>query len=204
MCPTLYLIRHGERSPIPSKELGNEIELTEKGRRESREFGKHLENRIAIIQTSPLLRCFQTALEIARGADFPTGSISTSTLLGNPGAFIEDAELAWALWQEWGQTRIHEYLLSGSKPYPGFKDPSKATAALNQYLKSQLKFLKQDQIAVLVTHDTVLAPFVSRRHRTLTQSDWPDYLGFLRMELGPNGTIDSAYSVTGRDEELGL
>ena len=94
MTAKLILVRHAERPEILSG-VGNDVHLTEHGIASSFEFGQSLKKRkVVSIKTSPVLRCVQTAEQIAMAVSFSKHEIQFCRQLGDPGIFIADADLA--------------------------------------------------------------------------------------------------------------
>lgn len=55
-----------------------------------------------------------------------------------------------------------------------------------------------DGIHLWVTHDTIVATLASRLQKTpLELSDWPDFLGGIKVGLEPEGSFDISYSPSG-------
>lgn len=92
------ILRHAERPAIPDGDAGHDLTLTRAGRQAAYALGLSLGERPRAIVTRPVRRCIEPATEIARGTDFDISAITRSTLLGDPGVFIEDGDLAWRRW----------------------------------------------------------------------------------------------------------
>ena len=183
MSASVYLLRHGEREPIPEGEIGNDSLLTEHGLASSRDFGASIEGVVIQIKSSPIERCIQTAEMIAQASNFAESEIKQCTTLGAPGILIEDGALAWKHWQEKGAAAVNHYLLHGNERWSGFKDLSHATDQMMGLVKQQLASMTNEQVAIWVTHDTVLAAIAARAHASaFGMSDWPGYLGYLAFK----------------------
>lgn len=98
MSKRLLIVRHAERPQIEDGEVGNDLCLTEAGVQATRCFASTLGPEIVAIQSSPILRCMQTAQLIAESHGYARENIKTSHLLGDPGFSIADADLAWQSW----------------------------------------------------------------------------------------------------------
>lgn len=85
MTKILLIIRHAERPAIEDGTVGNGLALTQNGIIQTTKFAESLNRKILSIDTSPILRCTQTADIIAKNHGFPFPSIGHSTLLGDPG-----------------------------------------------------------------------------------------------------------------------
>ena len=191
------IIRHAERPAIEDGTVGNGLALTQNGIIQTTKFAESLNRKILSIDTSPILRCTQTADIIAKHHGFPFPSIGHSTLLGDPGFFIEDAELAWTNWLEKGTDAVNQHLLTGTSTWPGFRDLDQAVEEMWKTIENRL-MQTDDGIHLWVTHDTIVATLASRLQKTqLELSDWPDFLGGIKVGLEPEGSFDISYSPSG-------
>lgn len=194
---TLLIIRHAERPAIQDGTVGNELALTSNGIHETIRLAKSLPRKILSIESSPILRCIQTAELIAEHHELPLTSIGRSNLLGDPGFIIEDAELAWTNWVEKGSEAVNEQLLSGTFVWPGFRDLDAAVAKMRQSIEAILAE-SDDGVHVWVTHDTIVATLASRLQKTpLKLAEWPDYLGGLTIRLREENCLEITYSASG-------
>lgn len=194
---TLLIIRHAERPAIQDGTVGNELALTSNGVHETKRLAKSLPREILSIESSPILRCIQTAELIAEHHELPLTSIGRSNLLGDPGFIIEDAELAWTNWVEKGAEAVNEHLLSGNSVWPGFRDLDEAVAQMRRSIEAMLT-ASDDGVHVWVTHDTIVATLASRLQKTpLTLKEWPDYLGGLTIQLREESGLEISYSSPG-------
>lgn len=194
---TLFIIRHAERPAIEDGTVGNELSLTSNGIHETKRMAKSLPRNILSIASSPILRCIQTAELIAEHHGFPLASIRRSSLLGDPGFIIENAELAWTNWVEKGAEAVNEHLLSGNSVWPGFRDLDEAVAQMRRSIEAMLTE-SDDGVHVWVTHDTIVATLASRLQKTpLTLKEWPDYLGGLTIQLREESGLEVSYSSPG-------
>jgi broad specificity phosphatase PhoE len=174
----LILLRHAERPNIPSDEVGNEVSLTKQGIHQTKLFAKSLKQPIISISSSPILRCVQTAEIISNHCSY-NKIIKKSLLLGDPGFFIKDPELAWIHWQTKGHDAVNQYLLSGKDQWQGFHPFDNAINRMKAEITKQLE-ITSSGLHVWVSHDTILATFASRvLPQSLTLNNWPNFLGYL-------------------------
>jgi len=103
--PSVFLVRHAERTEIPPGAPGNDVPLTEAGRQSSLELGRSIGKHLKSVHSSPVLRCMDTAKLLAQGAERSI-SIQPNQLLGGPGAFVLDGNLAWQNWERFGHERM--------------------------------------------------------------------------------------------------
>lgn len=183
MSKRLLIVRHAERPQIADGEVGNDLCLTEAGVQATRYFASTLDQEVVSIQSSPILRCMQTAQLIADIHGYARENIKTSRLLGDPGFFIADADLAWQSWLNRGSEAVNAHLLSGSETWPGFRNFDEAVADMLNRIRAELSTPGQG-LVVWVTHDTILATFTSRLLTSpLSMDEWPDFLGTLDISL---------------------
>jgi len=114
----IYFIRHAEK-------LDNSVhaELSDKGLNDAFLYGKYLNlNNIKIDQivTSPINRCVQTAKKISEGYGTLL-AIEESTLLGNPGIYINNGDHAMKIFNEHSLVDIINMQLSKQELY-GFNN----------------------------------------------------------------------------------
>ncbi len=196
------LLRHGERPQIPKGSFGNDLALTEKGKRDCQSFANKITGKVHAIMTSPVLRCMQTAQIIAKTCSLKTGSITTSSLLGDPGCFIHDPKAAGRLWLENKNTpdRVKEILLTNSFPPDGFNDFAQTSIMLLKLMVAQMNKYNEGTI-LWVTHDAILAPFASRTLTgRLAVAQWPEYLGYLEISLRNSASVTFSYCQNGQSE----
>lgn len=190
----LILLRHAERPDIPAGEVGNDVLLTSKGMAESYAFGKSWGQEIISLKTSPVPRCIQTALEIAKAINYDTALIEHCSNLGNPGYYISDSTKAWRHWQEKGHSGVNQFLLEAKEEWDGFHDLHRAAQQLRIRILDTL-LTSEPGTHVWVTHDTILAAFTSRiLDKPLTMDQWPEFLGYLIVELSDDRQLRFSYA----------
>jgi len=146
----IYLIRHAEK-------LDNSIhsKLTKKGLKDSFFYGKKIkENNITVdlIISSPITRCLQTAQEISNG--YGGIRIEESTLLGNPGIFVNDGDKAMDIFNNYKLLNIINMQLS-KKNLDGFNKIDIAIQNLLQFIR------KREDNIIYISHDAIITPFIS-------------------------------------------
>ena len=193
MAKRLLIIRHAERPAIAKGNVGNDVSLTEYGLKTTQQFANTLTERIVSIHSSPVLRCMQTAQLIAEVHAYRHSDIEVNRLLGDPGFFIEDADVAWQSWCTKGNDTVNAYLLEGSGTWPGFRDIDNAITDMANHMR-QLLSTNDSGLVIWVTHDTILATLVSRLlPQPLTLAEWPNFLGNLEVTLNDNCQLDFTY-----------
>lgn len=182
----LILVRHAERGEINPNTVGNEEPLTKKGEQDAISFGAYLKSQVISINSSPIYRCIQTARLIGESAGFKINNIELDNDLGDPGFIITDGEQAWEHWKTKGHHSVNQHLLSGTDSWDGFSDLEQATSSFLHKITCMLK-KSPCGTHVWVTHDTVLATFVSRALKTTLALDhWPNFLSFVEIDLDMN------------------
>lgn len=157
-CPFACMIRHAEKERVDSDPFGNSVGLTRKGKEDAFKFGQDFKSKygeIDRIVSSPLRRCVETAEEISRAFDSDV-IIERSELLGNPGAYIEDPELARKHFLEMSPEEVVRNLIDGVH-MNGFRTIEHGFTMISKKIKNDLKI--SDSPIIYVTHDVIMFPF---------------------------------------------
>lgn len=172
--PIVLFIRHAERPEIPSQETGNDLKLTEEGQNKSRILGRQLGQNIKSINSSPITRCLETASNI-KSSSSSSVPITSTKVLGDPGAYVFDEQLAWSNWLKNGSESVLSGLMANDKSPPGLHSVEHGTAALLRYFKP---FLGGDNgYHICVSHDVVLLPFIAYLlNMPINEVPWPGFL----------------------------
>lgn len=177
--PVALVLRHGERPPIAAGTTGAGVLLTERGTLQSQRLGAALGARLGSLRASPVRRCQQTAECIRAGAG-GSGAIADDRLLGGPGVFVADGQLAWRNWQEIGNAGVIEHLMAEDTPLPGMCPAMAATRRLLDHVIARLD--GAPVVHILVTHDSILTPFTARLlGRPLSRLEWPGFLAYVAI-----------------------
>ncbi|MCA9711275.1 MAG: histidine phosphatase family protein, partial [Myxococcales bacterium] len=180
--PVVLMVRHAERHAIAPGSVGVNVGLTEEGRDEALRLGAELGARLRSVTTSPIVRCRATAALLCEGAECRLQLVDDS-LLGGPGAFVADGDVAWANWQHLGNEGVIAHLMSSDEVLPGMHPPAVASERLLGLLLAALE--REIGLHVFVTHDAILAPFIARLiGRPLMREEWPGFLDGLLLWLG--------------------
>ena len=157
----ILILRHGHRDPLPQLSqgsFGDDLPLTPEGWKASHALGKSWkeawENEpFAEIVSSPLKRCLQTAEALKQGMqqEIP---IHSSNLLGDPGPFIFDPQMAAPhFYEQTPEALYRRYaegtLLSGFRPF---------AEGMEQLLDFILK--RKVDLSIMITHDFVVAALI--------------------------------------------
>ena len=153
------LMRHADRNSIANSD--NEYEpLNELGIANSIEFGKKLTGYSAInIFSSPYDRCIQTGKNILQGAH-KTGAVSESEMLGEPGPFVFDRDLAREIFRNIGPHGTVKNLIAGVE-LAGIRPLAEGCLLLKDFILSEINAAAGGTLLIFVTHDAIVAPFIS-------------------------------------------
>lgn len=189
------LIRHADRENLSKEDVGYAMPITEQGKQRAYEFGKKLGRRLSSLHTSPLARCIQTAEAIKLGAlvDAP---LVFDTMLGDPGVYVLDGQVAWPTWQKMGGEEVVEHLVTGDVLLPGMAEPNAAA----EHLFSHMKSIATATIGVhvFVTHDAIIATTAAKIFNSSSKHLWPCFLE------GATLWFDDLISIDYRDSHLQL
>ena len=147
--PVALLLRHSARAPIPKGETGNDLPLTDRGVELARELGVKLKGHLATLHTSPVRRCVETAEHLRDGAGIDC-DIVPDRLLGAPGIFIENADIAWKTFQTHKYGELVTALIRGDDLVGMHHGPT-AVRQLTEHMLAQTG--GKPGIHVFVTHD---------------------------------------------------
>ena len=179
------LIRHSAREDLAPDDVGYELPITALGREMAVDLGSRLRGQIKTLHSSPLLRCTQTAEALAEGAEVDIPIIH-DRLLGDPGAFVIDGELAWENWQRLGHEGVMRHLVTESFALPGMAKPDDAA---NSLLTAMLSVASGGSgIHIFVSHDSVVTATAARLlGKQYGIESWPEYLEAAFFWLGDEG-----------------
>ena len=189
------LIRHADRDVLSRDDVGYTLPITEVGKQRAHGFGRKLGSRLVSLHTSPFVRCIQTAEAIKSGAlvDAP---LVLDTMLGDPGVYVLDGEVAWPTWQKMGCKEVVEHLVTSDIPLPGMAEPNAAADRLIRHMRSIATATLG--VHVFVTHDAIIATTVAKIMNTSSKHLWPCFLEGAIFWFG------EIISISFRDEQLQL
>ena len=170
------LMRHADREALLKDFAQSYVQpLTELGRQRSQNFGKVLGNRLVRCHSSPLTRCLQTVQSIQAGAGLEVDVVE-NCLLGDPGVFVLDAEMAGQTWSTVPVAQINQHLSKkGVEPLPGMASGFEASMFAIQHLLSQMEEVAG--IHVFCSHDSIVGPICSHlMGEVLSVAEWPSFL----------------------------
>ena len=176
--PVALVLRHAEREEITSGTFGNDVALTRRGSDSAHRLGMGLSSRMmGVVNSSPLPRCIQTADAIAAGAGWRANA-TPDRLLGDPGPFVVEPELAGRLFLDMEIEAIVRRQLADDQPPSGMRSTASGARLVLRELAAALN--GPASASVFVTHDAVLAALVGHLYGLPADGfPWPDYLDAL-------------------------
>jgi hypothetical protein len=199
--PVAILLRHSIRADLSPDHVGYSLPITEEGWLLALALGEKFNARLKTLHSSPLTRCLQTASAINAGAglDLP---IIHDRLLGDPGAFVVDDQLAWSNWIKLGSEGVMRHLVSHPDALPGMRNPDEAAYCLVNHMLTVAG--SRVGIHLFVSHDSlVLATAARLLAEPLTGNYYPYYLEgaiFWQSEQGLHTVYKDLESVSNSDE----
>lgn len=163
----IYLIRHAEKI-----DGSIHAELTQKGQDDSFIYGQNLKTnniKIDLIISSPISRCIQTAHMISKG--YGDIKIEESVLLGDPGVFVNNGDMAMKIFNKYKLIEIINMQLS-KQELNGFNGIDIATHKLLSFIENQ-----KDN-TLYISHDAIITPFINyiEKIKRIEENDIVDYL----------------------------
>lgn len=178
--PVHLLTRHSIREDAGNEFADGSVPLTEEGVALAFAWGQHLSLPIEALFSSPIGRCVDTAVHMAAGAHqanklllAPHTQPTIVPTLVEPGCFVVDVNQAGPEFFRFGaQGFINRYL---AQSVPGMLTPAAGLTKLATYLYQRQRQVNAATLAVHVTHDTILAAFVSalQGKSKISAHDWP-------------------------------
>lgn len=167
--PLALLTRHSVREPgngIPSYDLP----LTPEGIALAERWGRELPRPLHGLHSSPVERCVDTALAMARGAGTALEVRPAATLV-EPGCFVQSIVDVGPLFLSLGPLAFANRHLQ--EPLAGLLSPEAGAAKLIRHVQDNLG--PPGSLTVHVTHDTILAAFIYHllERDQLDEADWP-------------------------------
>lgn len=169
------IMRHAERQPIPAGSFGTNVPLTASGTASAEQLGNFLSSRVlGSIVSSPVLRCVSTAQAIVRAAGW-AAEVGMDWRLGDPGPFVEDAELAGPPFLKEGIREIVQRQLVDGEALPGMRPAGEGVELLLELTTAKLG--ESGRLNIHVTHDAILAVMVGNLYGlSIDEFVWPDFL----------------------------
>jgi len=205
----IVILRHAEKKEL--KQSGNDIqlEITADGILEAKALGLSISNKLGSfsrIKSSPLIRCMQTASALLIG-NKSSLSVTTSTTLGDPGAFVLDGDTAGENFKEGVCKAVEKqyHAHTAGLTLPGMR-------SLEEGAKLLLSEISQDfdenaGVVAYVTHDAILAAFVGYLiEKQFSKNDWINYLQGIAIYRDQKNSYflywDQEYNITAKVEYL--
>jgi hypothetical protein len=178
--PTLIALRHAEKAEPLTNQPDYLRAITPTGQKATKTLAAwllHNDLLIKYIKTSPIRRCLQTA-QCLQAILMPYASVTTCSLLGDPGAYVADAQLAVTLFQN-NTVRDITYQLWQGNLLQGMYSLAIGTQRLLTAIYQDLAISRGHLI--YISHDAIWIPFITAiMQRSLPAAYWLDYLqGFV-------------------------
>ena len=160
--PLHLLTRHSVRELAKNGFADYRLPLTPEGIRLAREWGQRLPLRLASLHSSPVGRCMDTARALAEGAGkagLHQGEVQVEQVMAlvEPGCYVEDIGRIGPLFLKLGAIGfLNRHLRDNLE---GLLTPSQGRSKLLGYMRERQP--PAGQLAVHVTHDTILMAFVA-------------------------------------------
>jgi len=169
------IIRHAERPNFSVLNFRRDTHITKKGRDDALKLGKWLHGQhLTGIYSSPILRCVQTCRGIIEGADPVNHDITTRARLGEPGSYIVHPLLVYPYFLISDVPEIIKKFIVRGK-MSGFCSLRDGSVGIIREIAADVSRGKARNL--YVTHDAVLAPFISFFTGEKFAGDrWIDYL----------------------------
>lgn len=168
------LIRHSARDALTPGEPGYGLPINAAGLRLATQLGTLLRGRLRSLHTSPLQRCRDTAA-VLRSTAAPALTIAEDRMLGDPGAYVLDAQQAWRNWERLGSEGLMARLCHTDECLPGTAHPDEGARRLLHHMLATAGAVAG--VHVFVSHDILVAVTAARfLGPPRGPSPWPDYL----------------------------
>ena len=172
------LLRHAHRERIVDGTNGDHVELTPEGVAASEALGQTIAaagRTPGRLLASPVPRCLATATGIIRGAGWQADAVPDRRL-GQPGAFVEDDAVAFAVYEKLGTRGMVRAQIEGPNPLAGMRSVEKGLRILLEAAVGSLDD-RSPHLDLLVTHDSVLAMFLGGLFTSSAILEpWPKFL----------------------------
>jgi broad specificity phosphatase PhoE len=182
--PYLILIRHTNREKIIENSSGFNVSITGEGKVRAIDLGKRLnDTNISWSKTSPLPRCVQTIQSISHGygKEIPN---SFSSILGEPGPFVFDGEVALKSFIDLGTEKLVRDMIKG-RTFPGIRSSSEGSEHLLKGISEM--FIQNPGNGICISHDAILMPFIATYCQEVFHNDWLRPLDGVIIEKSGNG-----------------
>ena len=174
--PVHLLTRHSVREEARNGFADYRLPLTPEGVAMARDWGRRLPRPVSAFYSSPVGRCVNTALAMHEGGR-ESGRISNAldvaqeAVLVEPGCYVQDLMKVGPLFFELGAVGFINRHLQGD--LDGVLAPEAGRDKIARYLRDREP--ADGELAVHVTHDTILAAFVAglTGRDQISDADWP-------------------------------
>ncbi|MCG8312548.1 MAG: histidine phosphatase family protein [Pseudomonadales bacterium] len=168
--PVAFLTRHSIREQPKNGFASYDVPLTEEGILLAEALGAFIKRPVQGFYSSPVQRCMDTAVAMARGLGV-AAEVDKATMLVEPGSFVQEIEKVAGLFYKLGPVDFASKHLKNE--VRGVLSPLDGSLQILTHLKAKLG--THNEISIHVTHDTILAAFVYglMGFEDLTEEHWP-------------------------------
>lgn len=164
------LTRHSVREMVPNGIAPYSMPLTAEGVALAEQWGSQLQHPLHAFHSSPVGRCVDTALAMARGAgrDLP---VQNTMNLVEPGCYVHGVNEIGPLFLQLGPLAFANRHLK--ETLPGILSPAEGAAKIMRHLQQNQG--PAGSLTVHVTHDTILAAFIYhlKGKTDISEEEWP-------------------------------
>lgn len=168
--PLILLTRHSVREAAPNGVASYDLPLTAEGVALAEDWGGRLGLPLHALHSSPVGRCVDTALAMARGAGHELPVQTTMTLV-EPGCYVHGIHQVGPLFLQLGPLAFANRHFR--EELPGILTPAAGAAKLLRHMQAAQG--PAGSLTVHVTHDTILAAFIYHlmERSEIQEHDWP-------------------------------
>ena len=160
--PRALLLRHSDRHAFPEGKSGDATRLTHVGEQRARALGQALGESITWSLSSPLVRCTRTA-------ELMGANPVTSQLLGDPGPFVIDRDIAAQVFMRQGTREVVFGQIRG-ETWGCMRPLDQGAGLLLDLLQTNVA--ANPGIGIAISHDAIVMPFITQTTGYDFVDDW--------------------------------
>lgn len=172
--PVILFTRHSLRELAPNNGVPSyDLPLTPEGVLLAEQWGATLGKKISAFYSSPVGRCVDTALAMARGAGLEL-VIEQTKVLVEPGCFVHSIRHVGPLFLQMGPVAFANHHLQHMMD-EGILSPKEGAAKLIEHFYQSQQQQTAGNLIVHVSHDTIIAAFIYHllQKTQINEEDWP-------------------------------
>ncbi len=182
------LLRHAERTDIKDGDTGLLVDITEQGIVKSIELGNEISKYFEInkIYSSPLLRCINTAININKGNSKEQKEIIKTTILGEPGLYVNDRYIAGLEFKKRGTYNLVRDYINGAV----ILGMNNLNDANKSFYNKIFQLSQNNKYNLFVSHDAIIIPLIKYLLNYDFNEYWLNYLSGIVICGYRNETIN--------------